>query len=406
MESIQNLYNSTVGDSFVLAPGEYNGPLVVNRPCVIDGCHSTLWANSGPVLIVSSSNVTIKNLRIEVIGEQVSRDSFIAIKTNDPYTKLENVEVRGDVIGIAQEEEHWELPGIIALGDFAADKENTFSVNLQSSANAVIECGVKGLRIFPEQLVPGQNALSFTTDELRNNTIIYGEVFIKTSVTRRIYVTGKAMQDAQFHNEAIPVSNVPPVSLPVQMESPADIIAPQTSTVNAQSIKKGQRISLKDSGTSLLKIVFDYQSASEMDIDSYCFLLGEDGKVSRDEDLIFFGNAEAADKSIKTSVVDSKQLATIDLGKMESRVSKIAVCYSIYGDNPSQIFSKVKHPMVRVFLGDVETYNFELTDLFAEKTVVATEIYRYKGEWKINFIGAGYNSGLRKLCESYGVNVE
>ena len=62
--------------------------------------------------------------------------------------------------------------------------------------------------------------------------------------------------------------------------------------------------------------------------------------------------------------------------------------------------------MIRIFGGEKEMLRFELKDLNDEKTVVATEIYRYKGEWKMNFVGAGYKSGLKTLCESYGVAVE
>ena len=47
-----------------------------------------------------------------------------------------------------------------------------------------------------------------------------------------------------------------------------------------------------------------------------------------------------------------------------------------------------------------------MAGLNLEKTVVALEFYRYKGDWKVQFVGAGYHSGLRTLCESYGVEVE
>ena len=45
-------------------------------------------------------------------------------------------------------------------------------------------------------------------------------------------------------------------------------------------------------------------------------------------------------------------------------------------------------------------------DLSVEKTLVAVEVYRYKGQWKLNFVASGYRDGLRRLCESYGVEVQ
>jgi stress response protein SCP2 len=407
MSLIQEHFNSILSGEFVLTPGEYEGPLVVNRACTIDGCRSTLWANNGPVLTIAAPNVTVKNLRIEVTGSQTDENARIAIKTNDPYTKLENVEVNGNVIGLSQESESWDLPGMISLGEFAANKENTFSVSLQVPSNATLDSKVKDLRISPTRLSVGQNSLTITTDELRNNTIIYGEIIIRTAVSRRIYVTGKAMKDAPVHNEALPVVNGPTVSLPVQIDPPAEVIAPQVSGSNVQAIKKGQRLSIKELQSSQIKILYEHHSAtSNLDIDSYCFALRDNGKVSCDEDLIFFGNTEAYNHSIKTSTADGKPLVLIDLEKVDSAVSRIAVCYSIYGDESSQNFSKVISPMIRIFGGEKEVYRFELNDLTEEKTVVAAEIYRYKGEWKMNFVGAGYKSGLKQLCEGYGVNVE
>ena len=158
---------------------------------------------------------------------------------------------------------------------------------------------------------------------------------------------------------------------------------------------------------SHIKFIYESMSSSPgIDIDSYCFALGANGKVSRDEDLIFFGNPEAANSSIRTGSADSKPLALIDLDKVDPAVCRIALCYSIYGDDPHQNFSGVSSPVIRVFGGDREMLRFELKDLSEEKTVVAAEVYRYKGEWKINFVGAGYKSGLTQLCESYGVNVD
>ena len=407
MGKIQEQFNSNSSADFILTPGEYEGPLVINRACVIDGGHSTLWANEGPVLSITVPNVTIKNLCIEVTGSQADEGARIAIKTIDPNTKLENIEVRGNVVGFAQESENWNLPGIISLGEFAANKENTFSISLQAPSEAKLDSKVKDLRISPTHLSVGSNSLTLTTEELRNNTILYGEIMVRSAVSRRIYVTGKALKDAPVHDEALPVANGPTVSLPVQVDPPDEVIAPQVSDATVQPIKRGQRISVKELQSSLIKIIYEHQSAGPgIDIDSYSFALRDNGKVSCDEDLIFFGNTEAANQSIKSSSSDSKPLVLIDLDKVDVAVSKIAVCYSIYGDDSSQNFSKVMSPMIRIFGGDKEVYRFELKDLLEEKTVVATEIYRYKGEWKMNFVGAGYNSGLKQLCEAYGVNVE
>lgn len=73
---------------------------------------------------------------------------------------LENIEVHGNVIGFSQEAENWDLPGIISLGEFAANKENTFAVWLQAPSEATLDSKVKDLRISPTHLSIGQNSIS------------------------------------------------------------------------------------------------------------------------------------------------------------------------------------------------------------------------------------------------------
>lgn len=407
MNTIQQQFNSNNSSDFVMIPGEYEGPLTIDRPCTIDGAKSTLWSNNGPILVINSTGVTIKNLRVEYTGQCTENNPPIAITTSDPNTKLIDVEVNGDIKGFSNEAEEWTLPSIISLGAFAANKENTFSIDISAAGQAEIKNNMNNVKLFPKTLSAGNNSITFTTDELRDNTILYGEIFVKTSVSRRIYVTGKAMNDAPEHHDSAPVSTEATASLPVQIETPNEIIAPTVSTTNATQIQRGQRISVKDLENKVIKIVYEHKSVKQpIEIDGYVFMLQENGKVQGDNDLIFFGNTETPNGAIKSSSIENKPLTLIELNKLDSWVNKVAVCYSIYGDEPNKNFSLVETPMIRIMGGGQELYRFELSNLNIEKTVVAIELYRYKGEWKINFIGSGYKSGLNLLCEDYGVNVE
>ncbi len=404
MGTLQEEFNANRAWNFKLLPGEYEGPLLVDHSCVIDGFNATLWANQGSVLTVSVPNVTIKNLRVEVTGSPADAESSIAIQTSDPHTVFENIEVNGYVRGLPHESEAWDLPGIISLGEFAANKENTFVLNLYAPAEAKLDSKVKGLWIRPTELTAGQNKLVLTTAALHDKTILYGEIMVRTYVTRRIYVTGKAIKDVPQHNEALPVGL--PVSLPVQMSLPVEVVAPQVSDEAVQVLQKGQRLPVKELHSNQIKIIYEHRTAAHsVEVDGYCFALRENGKVSCDEDLIFFGNTESANHSIKLSYLsDSKQLVWIGLDKVDGSVGRIVVCYSVYGDNYN--FSMVSAPTIRIFGGDKEVFRFALETLSREKTVIAVEVYLYKGEWKMNFVGAGYRSGLRHLCKSYGVNVD
>lgn len=406
MNTIQQQFNSNNSNDFVLSIGEYEGPLTIDRPCTIDGSKSTLWANNGPVLIINSTGVTVKNLRVECTGQRNNNESPVAITTSANDTKLINVEVNGNIKGFPNEPETWSLPTIISLGDFAANAENTFCINLKAAYEAEIINNMSNVTLSPTKLYAGSNIIKLTTDKFRNNTIIYGEIFIKSTVTRRLYITGRASHGSPVHSDSEPASTESTVSLPDHAEVPNEVIAPVVSTAVTTDVQRGQRLSVKELESKLLKIVYEHKSVKQsIEIDSYLFMLQKNGKVQNDDSLIFFGKNESSDGSIKSSTVDNKCLTMIELSKIESWVNKIVVCYSIYGNDPKENFSLVEKPTIRIMDENQELYRFALSELDTEKTVVALEIYRYKGEWKINFIGAGYNSGLKLLCESYGVNV-
>ncbi|MFC2741772.1 MAG: TerD family protein, partial [Selenomonas sp.] len=68
--------------------------------------------------------------------------------------------------------------------------------------------------------------------------------------------------------------------------------------------------------------------------------------------------------------------------------------------------SHVRAPRLTLAEDGVPKYSFHLDGLQREKTVNAAEIYRHRGEWKLKLVGAGYEAGLARLCEDYGLSVE
>jgi len=403
---IQNEFDKEHGE-VNLAPGEYEGPLIISHPCVVDGGNATIWAQSGPVISINASGVTIKNLRVEIASDTPQSDNSVAVLSSAGDTAFENVEVKGSVEGIRGEQDQWSAPSLISIGDFAANKQNTFTYEISVPVEAVLECKLKDVEISPTKLFPGKNVLLIKTANMRDNTILYGEILLKTVVNRRIYLLGWAKKDAVEHNERLPITGSLPISEPVQINLPDIIIAPSIpDDQNIQLLDRGQRITLSEGETRILKIVFEQEDSSQnADIDPYVFRVGRNGKVFSDDDLVFFGNPEPATGDVKVTTDSTQTMAIIDLTKAKEEIDKYVVCFSIYEESRKD-FSNICKPRVRLINGGKDIYRFILDDLSREKTVVALEIYRYKGAWKVNAVGRGYQSGLAQLCESYGVNVE
>lgn len=406
MSLIQEEFNRSTGD-FILTPGEYEGPLIVDRPCVIDGQQSTIWANSGPVVVVDSAAVTLRNLRIEVTDTQKNGQAAVSLKLNHPNTKLENIEINGISEGVPEEAAGWNIPGVIALGDFAANLENSFTIEFDAPWAAEIVHNLKDVAIAPGKVKSGRNTLSITTSNLRDNTILFGEMLIKTSVARRIYITGKAKAGAPQHTSISPVSGELLISDPLQINPPDEVIAPLVDDEQVKAVSKGQRLSLNQMQRQTIKVVYSHKAVKRpLTVDPYVFLLGKDRKVRSDDDLIFFGNEVSENKAVRVKTDNENAFAAIELSKIHENVDRIAVCMSIYDDASGTNFTCVEAPIIRVFSEDKEQYRFPLDSLTQERTVVAVELYRYKGEWKISFVGGGFKLGLDSLCREYGVEVE
>lgn len=403
MSKIQDRFDNQPGD-FFLEVGEYEGPLIITRSCIVDGSMSTLWAKSGPVLLINAAGVTIKNLRVEVTEEMDTLISHIAIQTEYPDTILSHVEVNGDVVGFANEAPIWDIPLVLSLGTFAANKFNSFSFCLNVPTDANISCSLKDIKLTPNHLIKGENLLFIEIGEIKNHTILYGEIMVTTHVSRRIYITGRAELNAPEHRVKLPLTSVPSISGSFITNTFQE---PVMKNTNFHMVVRGQRISTKKFQNKKIQVLYEYKKTLQpIEIDGYVFLLQADGKVHSESNLIFFGNQSSPKGEISMSSNGAKTIIIVDLEKVESQIDKIIVSFSVYGDNLAENFSLVDGSFIQVIADKQDYYHFVLSDLNIEKTIIALEIYRYKGEWKIHFVGVGYYSGLRTLCESYGIEVQ
>lgn len=190
----------------------------------------------------------------------------------------------------------------------------------------------------------------------------------------------------------------------------------------AVSLKKGGNVSLSRESPSLKKIHIGLgwdaraTDGADFDLDASAFLLGESQKVSSDDDFIFYNQRFSTCNSVehlgdnKTGSGDGDdEVITIDLGKVPSKVKKIAICVTIHdADERKQNFGQVSNAYMRVVNMDTdkEIAKFDLSEDYSTETaMIFGEIYKNNDEWKFKAIGQGYAGGLESLCGQYGVSV-
>ena len=165
-------------------------------------------------------------------------------------------------------------------------------------------------------------------------------------------------------------------------------------------LRKGQKIPLNE---NFLTVKFE-RNAGNIEIDTAAFLQCGNSKVE-DEDFIFYGNPRHNSGGIVHKENDSLD---INLPKIPLRIDKISFTATIYdADKRRQNFSQVDNAVFRIYSAQTgeEIANFELEKFYRETAIVIGEIYRYKGSWKFNAVGAGFYGGLAALCKNFGIEV-
>ena len=193
----------------------------------------------------------------------------------------------------------------------------------------------------------------------------------------------------------------------------------------AISLVKGQKVSLDNSmKLALVGLGWDtnrYDGGYDFDLDASAFLLGDNGKLQRDEDFIFYNNLESRNKAVVhtgdnlTGDGDGDdEVIMIDFTKIPDDVKKIAICVTIHDAAArGQNFGQVSNAYIRIvkMADEFDTVGepvlkFDLEEEFSiETALVVAEIYLKNGEWKFNAVAAGYQGGLEAIVRSFGGNV-
>ena len=440
MSKIQDFFSS--GSSRVNIPkGEYEGPLTIRHACEVDGHGATLWAKIGAALIIEASNVTIKNLRVELVSSTKNKD-FIAIDVRGNGVRLENVEVYGNIRGLQNVSPCWELPRSIDLGTFAANESNEFEIRCEVAEPCRILNSVYGLTVKPQNLSAGENTLRLSLERMKDGIILYGSLILETGdkILRRIYLSGRAQKGASTKHPEL--SFVPPKSQnqsrtpskpQTQSRTPSKPQTqsrtspkPQTQSRTPPKPQTQSRTSPKPQTQSwtppkpqiqskdfpcsfevsaeVVQLSFEAERLTRnMSIDAFAFCLGSNGKVRRDGDVVFFNNPvhESFGIYLTKNVASS---VTVDFKNVPAEIKSIVICFAICdaGNRLENNFSKAISPKLIARTGENDCREFPL-QLIREKVLKAFEFRRNAKKWRALLIGKGFAADLRDFCTTYGV---
>lgn len=190
------------------------------------------------------------------------------------------------------------------------------------------------------------------------------------------------------------------------------------------NLQKGQKVSLTKGNPGLSRVVVgvgwdvnQFDTGGAFDLDGAAFLVTENGKVSKGEDFVFYGNLTHPSGSVQhmgdnltgEGDGDDEQIK-VNLSAVPANIAKIVFTVTIYdAETRRQNFGQVSNAFIRIYNEDTgeEMLRYDLGEDFSiETAAVFGELYKNGNEWKFNAIGSGYQGGLAALCASFGVDVE
>ncbi|MFF7975796.1 VWA domain-containing protein [Streptomyces sp. NPDC007905] len=159
------------------------------------------------------------------------------------------------------------------------------------------------------------------------------------------------------------------------------------------SLRKGENTTLLTART-VLSVSVQGPAA-----DVSALLLGPDGKVRADHDLVFYNHPAQDGVSIEGAAV------TAELSRLPADVHRVVVVVSVDPLQPGTVFTRV--PQLTITQSGGTTLSFTAPDFGSWETVVVlAELYRRGDGWKVRAVGQGYASGLAGLATDYGVDID
>ena len=382
--------NTPAGGTAALPAGEYEGPVVINKPLTLRGSSATVWSKHGSVIEVSSQGVTLEGLRVEITEGALSEP---AITAKFPVN-IRAVEVLGTVSGFGAEDGECGIPRALQLGKLV--------------------CTASGVRFEPQDIPAGRSSVRVFVSGSGSASLVYSEVLLVSQFRRRIYLSGRFSANAPAVKERL-IYEAPQIArnAPLTAAAPAMAVNPEPADVISDvgaaplsdeqllELRKGQRVPAAGYLSGTVEVYLTGQRLGNADIDPYVFLLDENEKCRGEGDLVFFGNERSPDGAVRYYPDDGH--ISIDMAKLPPEVQRISVAYSVYSGDSVKNFSQVREPRVALFSQGKERVRFDIPGLTNEITIIAMEFYIYRGEWRISAVGAGYRDGLVKLCSRYGI---
>ncbi|MEU0539129.1 TerD family protein [Nocardia sp. NPDC005978] len=149
-------------------------------------------------------------------------------------------------------------------------------------------------------------------------------------------------------------------------------------------------------------VVISVQIAAPADLSA--LLVTESGKVRTDADFVFFNQPSGPGVNLQPGPGGQPAALMISLAAVPADIAQIRAVITL--DDPGNNFGRITAPVAVVSDSAGNTlFEYRVEGLNTESIVIALEVYRRQGAWKVRAVGQGYAGGFAALVTDHGVQV-
>ncbi|GAA5103702.1 TerD family protein [Nocardia iowensis] len=150
-------------------------------------------------------------------------------------------------------------------------------------------------------------------------------------------------------------------------------------------------------------VVVSIQLTAPADLSA--LLVTEQGKVRSDADFVFFNQPSGPGVNLQPAPTGQPASLAVSLNSVPPDIAQIRAVITL--DDPNSNFGRFPAPTAIVSdAAGNRLYEYQIEGLNTESIVIALELYRRQGSWKVRAVGQGYAGGFAALVTDHGVTVD
>ncbi|MFE1594303.1 TerD family protein [Nocardia sp. NPDC058705] len=150
-------------------------------------------------------------------------------------------------------------------------------------------------------------------------------------------------------------------------------------------------------------VVISLQLTAPADLSA--LLVTEQGKVRTDADFVFYNQPSGPGVDLRPGPAGQPASLAVSLPAVPADIDQIRAVITL--DDATSNFGRSAPPTAIVSdASGNQLFSYTIEGLNAESIVIALELYRRQGSWKVRAVGQGYAGGFAALVTDHGVQVD